>query len=94
MKCPADVYSVSPKPYQGLPALNYPLHDRNVLVIACGRICMHRKRINISTPVAGRRLGIKEFDDGIWFASLIHFVRSTRSALIFRLSGEACPMIS
>ena len=49
MKCPADVYLASPRPYQGLPELTYPLHDRDVLVTACGRICMHRKRVNIST---------------------------------------------
>jgi hypothetical protein len=37
--------------------------------IACGRICMHRKKINISTVLAGQRVGIKEVDDGIWIVS-------------------------
>ena len=55
------------------PRLTYPLHDRDVLVTACGRICMHRKRINISTVLAGQRLGIKEVDDGIWFVSFMHY---------------------
>ena len=32
MKCPAEVYSPSPRPYLGLPELTYPLHDREVLV--------------------------------------------------------------
>src|SRR4029450_6713778 len=32
----------------GLPGLHYPLHDRQYLVTACGRICMHRKKINLS----------------------------------------------
>jgi hypothetical protein len=27
---------------------------------------MHRKRINVSTVLAGQRLGIKEVDEGIW----------------------------
>src|SRR5258708_17322599 len=66
MKCPAEFYSASSRPYSGLPDLTYPLHDRDVLVTACGRICMHRKRVNISTVLAGQRLGIKEVDDGIW----------------------------
>jgi len=44
----------------------YPLHDRDVLVTACGRICMYRKRVNISTVLAGQRLGIKEAGEGIW----------------------------
>src|SRR3546814_13290347 len=48
MRCPAEVYSASTKPYQGLPELAYPLHDRDVLVTACGRIGMHRTHINLS----------------------------------------------
>jgi transposase InsO family protein len=73
MKCPADVYQPSAKPYQGLPHLEYPFHDRDVLVTACGRICMHRKKINISTVLAGQRLGITEVDDGIWLATFMHY---------------------
>ena len=49
-----------------LPERSYSLHDREVLVTHCGRICMHRNRINISHVLAGQRLGIKEVDDGIW----------------------------
>jgi hypothetical protein len=41
----------------------------DVLVTACGRLCLHRKRINISTVLAVQKLGIKEVDDGIWLAS-------------------------
>lgn len=37
-----------------------------------GRICLHRKKINISTVMAGQRLGIKEVDDGIWLVSFMH----------------------
>ena len=43
----------------------YPFRDRDALVAACGRICIHRKKINISTVMAGQRLGLKEVDDGI-----------------------------
>jgi hypothetical protein len=46
--------------------LTYPFHDRDIVVTACGRICLHRKKINISTVLAGQKLGIKEVDDGIW----------------------------
>ena len=73
MRTPAEAYSASPRPYQGLPELNYPLHDRDVLVTACGRICMHRKRINLSHVLAGQRVGIKEVDDGIWIVSFMHY---------------------
>ena len=73
MRTPAEAYSASPRPYQGLPELNYPLHDRDVLVTACGRICMHRKRINLSHVLAGQRVGIKEVDDGIWIVSFMQY---------------------
>jgi hypothetical protein len=43
------------------------------MVTACGRICMHRKRINISTVLAGQRVGIKEVDEGIWIVSFMHY---------------------
>ena len=73
MKCPAELYRPSTRPYDGLPDVEYPLHDRDVLVTACGRICMHRKKINISTVLAGQRLGIKEVDDGIWLVSFMSY---------------------
>lgn len=73
MKCPAELYTPSPRPYDGLPDLDYPFHDRDILVTACGRICMHRKKINISTALAGQSLGIKEVDDGIWLVSFMHY---------------------
>jgi transposase InsO family protein len=73
MKTPAEVYTQSSKPYQGLPELTYPFHDRDILVTACGRICMLRKRINVSTVLAGQKLGIKEVDEGIWLVSFMHY---------------------
>jgi transposase InsO family protein len=73
MKCPAELYAASTRRYDGLPELTYPFHDRDILVTACGRICMHRKKINISTVLAGQKLGIKEVDDGIWLVSFMHY---------------------
>lgn len=73
MKVPAKAYSASTRTYRGLPELTYPLHDKDVTVTCCGRICMHRKKINISTVLAGQRLGVKEVDDGIWLVSFIHY---------------------
>jgi hypothetical protein len=73
MRCPAELYTASPRPYDGLPELQYPWHDRDILVTACGRICMHRKKINVSTVLAGQKLGIREVDDGIWLVSFMHY---------------------
>jgi hypothetical protein len=49
---------------------SYPFHDRDVLITACGRIYLHRKKINISTVLAGQKLGI---DEGIWLVSFSHY---------------------
>jgi len=73
MKCPADVYIPSRKLYGGLPDLTYPFHDRDICVTACGRICIYRKKINLSTALAGQRVGIKEVDDGIWIVSFMRY---------------------
>ena len=73
MKTPGQIYKASPRTYQGLPEVQYPFHDRDIMVTACGRICMHRKKINISQVLAGQRLGIKEVDDGIWLISFMHY---------------------
>jgi transposase InsO family protein len=73
MKAPAELYAPSSRAYEGLPEVEYPFHDRDVLVTACGRICMHRKKINVSTVLAGQRLGIMEVDDGIWLVSFMHY---------------------
>ena len=72
-KRPAEVYTPSSRPYTGLPELTYPLHDRDAVITACGRLCLHRKRINISTVLAGQKLGIKEAGGGIWLVSFRHY---------------------
>ncbi|NNH68261.1 IS481 family transposase [Rhizobium laguerreae] len=73
MRHPAEIYRPSERLYTGLPEIEYPFHDRDVLVTHCGRICMHRKKINISTVMAGQKLGIKEVDNGIWLVSFMHY---------------------
>ena len=73
MKCPAELYQPSPRAYTGLGELDYPFHDRTITVTSCGRICMHRKKINLSIVLAGQTLGIKEVDEGIWLVSFMHY---------------------
>ena len=73
MKTPAEAYAPSPRAWQGLPELEYPFHDKDILVTACGRICMHRKKINVSTVLAGQKLGITEVDDGIWLVTFMRY---------------------
>lgn len=73
MKCPADIYKPARRQYHGLPELEYPLHDREAVITHCGRLCLHRKKINISKVFAGQKLGIREVDDAIWLVSFMHY---------------------
>jgi hypothetical protein len=59
MKVPAELYQPSPRIYQGIGELEYPFHDRDITVTSCGRICMHRMKINLLIVLAGQKLGIK-----------------------------------
>ncbi len=73
MKCPGEVYTPSPRVYDGIPEPDYPFHDRTVLVTSCGRICLHRKKINLSKSLAGQAVGIREVENGIWLVSFMHY---------------------
>lgn len=73
MKCPTELYQPSPRTYAGLGELEYPFHDRAIIVTECGRICMYGKKINLSGVLAGQKLGIKEVDEGIWLVSFMHY---------------------
>src|SRR5947207_6542862 len=73
MKCPAEVYSASSRPYLGIPDPHYPFHDRTVVVTSCGRLCLYNKKINLSVSLAGQAVGVKEVDDGIWLVSFMSY---------------------
>jgi putative transposase len=73
MKFPAELYTRSRRPYRGLEELNYPLHDKTVTVTQCGRLCFRRKKIHLSTVLAGQNVGIKQVDDRIWLVSFMQY---------------------
>ena len=73
MKGPAEVYTASKKLYRGIHEPHYPFHDKTVVVTNCGRLCLYRKKINLSTSLAGQAVGIKEVDDGIWLVSFMDY---------------------
>ena len=73
MKCPKEVYQLSPRPYRGLEDLSYPFHDRSIMVTNCGRICVRGKKINLSYVFAGQTVGIKEVGDGIWLVTFMKY---------------------
>ena len=73
MKCPAEVYTASARPYDGIPEPHYPFHDQTVVVTNCGRLCLYSKKINLSSCLAGQAVGVKEVDDGIWLVSFMDY---------------------
>jgi putative transposase len=73
MKYPAELYHRSPRPYRGLSELDYPFHDRTITVTQCGRICIGRRKINLSTVFAGQNVGVKEISDKIWLVSFMQY---------------------
>jgi hypothetical protein len=50
-----------------------PSTNRTALVTYCGRICIFKKKINLSTSLAGQAVGIKEVDDGIWLVTFMDY---------------------
>jgi putative transposase len=56
-----------------LPDIDYPFHDKGIVVTHCGRICLGRKKINFSTVFAGQAVGIKEVHDDIWLVSFMDY---------------------
>lgn len=73
MKYPAEVYKPSRRYYEGIPEPDYPFHDQTVLVTNCGRLCIYRKKINLTRSLAVQAVGIKEVDDGIWLVSFMQY---------------------
>jgi putative transposase len=73
MKVPAEVYTPSPRPYRGLPEVDYPLHDWTATVTRCGRICWRRRKINVSTVFAGQDVGVRQVSDRIWLVSFMDY---------------------
>jgi putative transposase len=73
MKYPAELYVPSTRPYEGVGDLEYPFHDRTLLVTECGRICFGRRKINLSQVFAGQKVGIKEIEEKIWLVSFMQY---------------------
>jgi putative transposase len=73
MQYPAELYRPSPRPYRGLGELEYPFHDRTVTITHCGRICLGKRKINLSQVFAGQNVGVKEVSDKIWLVTFMHY---------------------
>ncbi len=72
MKRPAEIYVPSSRRYPTkLPDLSYPAHDDAVAVDRWGQIRIGRRKVHLSTALAGQRVGIREENDGRWLVSFV-----------------------
>ena len=70
---PGDIYTPSARVYEPPPDPEYPYHDRTIQVTQCGRICIGRRKINLSTVFAGQKVGIREVADEVWLVSFLEY---------------------
>ena len=73
MKYPGEVYTPSARIYQPPDEPDYPYHDRTIRITQCGRICIGKRKINLSTVFAGQTVGIREVADNIWLVSFLDY---------------------
>jgi len=59
MKYPGELYTPSVKEYAAPESPEYPFHDLTIQVTHCGRICIHGRKINLSSVFAGQFVGIR-----------------------------------
>jgi len=70
MKCPATAYQPSPRRYDGLPTLQYPLADDVLTVGKTGSIRIsNRSKCQLTQALVGAKVGIREVDDRRWLVS-------------------------
>jgi transposase InsO family protein len=70
---PGEVYTPSARNYFHPEVPEYPFHDRTIQVTQCGRICIGRRKINLSTVFAGQYVGIREVAEEIWLVSFMDY---------------------
>ena len=73
MRYPGEIYTPSARPYRDPELPHYPFHDRTVCVTRCGRICIGKRKINLSQVFSGQLVGIREVEEKIWLVSFLDF---------------------
>ena len=70
---PGQLYTPSARPYRPDDEPEYPYYDKTIRVTACGRICIGRRKINLSRSFANQTVGIREVADKIWLVSFMQY---------------------
>jgi hypothetical protein len=53
--------------------IDYPFHDKTIVITPCGHICPGSKKINLSQVFAAQAVGINEVHDYIWLVSFMNY---------------------
>ena len=94
MKYPSELYTASTREYKGIEDIEYPFCDRTITVTNCGRICIGKNKINLSSVFAGQRIGIKEVEDKIWLVTFMNYDLGYFDEKTFRLETINNPFAS
>ena len=70
---PGELYTPSARELFYMDVPEYPFHDRTIKVTQCGRVCIGRRKINLSTVFAGQYVGVREVADRIWLVSFMDY---------------------
>jgi hypothetical protein len=70
---PAELYTPAVRQYHGLPDVDYPFADKIVTITKCGRICIGKKKINVTSVLSGQKVGITQVDDKIWLVQFMKY---------------------
>jgi len=70
---PGELYTPSAREFFQPGEPEYPCHDRTIKVTRCGRICIGRRKINLSTVFAGQYVGVREVADEVWLVSFMEY---------------------
>jgi transposase InsO family protein len=73
MRYPGELYTPSARVFRNPEPPHYPFHDRTVCVTRCGRICIGKRKINLSQVFSGQLVGIREVEEKIWLVSFLDF---------------------
>ena len=70
---PGELYTPSAREYFHPEKPEYPFHDRTIKITQCGRICIGRRKINLSRVFAGQYVGVREIEDEVWLVSFMEY---------------------
>jgi putative transposase len=70
---PGELYTPSAREFFYPEIPEYPFHDRTIKITKCGRICIGRRKINLSVVFAGQYVGVREVADEVWLVSFMDY---------------------